>query len=274
MMFNQKSRVILFLCAILILSVIFGGCSIKENSDESRVLCETMLNHIISDDYASAYKMVETVATEEEFGRVWMTMREVLKDSRTYELQQTGWYQNWSNGLTTTEVLFEITTDDGKVFQMLIYTRDDIEGIAGLNFRDSTAFAQKTESLQIVGIFLAIFSLGCLVFTVWMFVDCLKRCKTHKVLWAILTLCSLGFSVTLGASSFSFNLRFAILAGLTSVSADHATLAVTFTVLLPIGALVYCIMRKKLIRSAEEIPAIVVEESADAESIEESEAKE
>ena len=51
MMFNQKSRVILFLCVILILSFVFGGCSVKENSEESRALCETMLDHIISDDY-------------------------------------------------------------------------------------------------------------------------------------------------------------------------------------------------------------------------------
>ena len=274
MMFNQKSRVILFLCVILILSFVFGGCSVKENSEESRALCETMLDHIISDDYESAYKMVERVATEKEFDRVWTTMREVLKDSRTYELQQKSWYQNWSNGFTTTEVLFEITTDDGKILQMLIYTRDDIEGIAGLNFKDSTEFAQKTESLQTVGIFLAIFSLGCLIFTVWMFVDCLKRCKNRKALWAILTLCSAGFSFTLGASSFSFNLRFAILAGMTSVSADSAMLAVTFTVLLPVGALVYFLMRKKLTCSAEEIPANITEESEEAEISEESETKE
>ena len=273
-MLNQKSRGILFLCVILILSFVFGGCSVKENSEESRALCETMLDHIISDDYESAYKMVEAVATEEEFERVWTSMREVLKNSRTYEIQQKGWYQNWSNGLTTTEVLFEITTDDGKIFQMLIYTRSDIEGIAGLNFQDSTAFAQKTESLQIVGIFLAIFSLGCLVFTVWMFVDCLKRCKTRKALWAILTLCSAGFSITFGASSFSFNLRFAILAGMTSVSADSATLAVTFTVLLPIGALVYCIMRKRLTRSTEEIPANITEGPAESEISEGSEIQE
>ena len=274
MMFNKKSRVILFLCAVLILSFVFGGCSVKEDSEESKALCEAMLHHLITDDYESAYKMVEEVATEEEFERVWTSMREVLKNSRTYEIQQKGWYQNWSNGLTTTEVLFEIATDDGKIFQMLIYTRSDIEGIAGLNFQDSTAFAQKTESLQIVGIFLAIFSLGCLVFTVWMFVDCLKRCKTRKALWAILTLCSAGFSVTFGASSFSFNIRFAILAGMTSVSADRATLAVTFTVLLPIGALVYCLMRKRLTRSTEEIPANITEGPAESEISEGSEIQE
>jgi hypothetical protein len=273
-MFTQKSRMILFLCAVLIFSFIFGGCSVKEGSEESKALCEAMLDHLIADDYESAYKMAEAVATEEEFERVWTTMREVLKDSSTYELQQKSWYQNWSNGLTTTEVLFEIITDDGKIFQMLIYTRSDIEGIAGLNFQDSTAFAKKTESLQIVGIFLAIFSLGCLVFTVWMFVDCLKRCKTRKVLWAILTLCSAGFSVTLGSSSLSFNIRFAILAGMTSVSADRATLAVTFTVLLPIGALIYCLMRKRLTRSMEKVPESIIEESEDSEISEESKTQE
>ena len=273
-MFNKKSRGILFLCVILILSLVFGACSVQEDSEESKALCQAMLDYLIADDYESAYQMVETVATEEEFERVWTTMRAVLKDSSTYELQQTGWHQNWSNGLTITQVLFEVTTDDGKIFQMLIYTRSDMEGIAGLNFQDSTEFAQKTESLQIVAVLLAIFSIGCLVFTIWMFVDCLKRCKTRKVLWAILTLCSVGFSFTLGASSFRFNLRFAILAGMTSVSADRATLAVTFTMLLPIGALVYCLMRKRLMRPTEEIPVDKTEEPADSENPEESEIQE
>ena len=59
MMFNKKSRVILFLCAVLILSFVFGGCSVKEDSEESKALCEAMLHHLIADDYESAYKMVE-----------------------------------------------------------------------------------------------------------------------------------------------------------------------------------------------------------------------
>ena len=131
---------------------------------------------------------------------------------------------------------------------MLIYTRDGIEGIAGLNFLDSTTFVKKTEFLNVVNIFLIVFSIACFAFSIWMFVDCLKRCKKYKVLWAILTLGYTGFSLTTGPSTFKFFFRFSLLAGLTNVSTDRTALTVTLNVILPIGALIYCIIRKRLTR--------------------------
>lgn len=268
-MFKTKNKIALFLCMIFALSMLFGGCSIKEDSEISRQLCEDMVDHIIHDDYESAYAMVRAVASENEFQPLWNTMRDVLKDSVSYELQQKNWYQNWSNGITTTQVLFEITTDDGKICQMLIYTRDGIEGIAGLNFLDSTAFVQKTESLNIVNIFLIVLSIGCFAFSIWMFIDCLKRCKKHKALWALLTLCCAGFSLTTGPSTFKFYFRVSLLAGLTNVTADRTALTIALNVLLPLGAIIYCIMRKRLARPTEECAVNPTEENVTIERSEE-----
>ena len=270
-MLKAKNKLALFLCVILALSIFFGSCSVKEDSVESRTLCETMLNHIIQNDYESAYQMVQAVATENEFQMLWNSMCLVLKNSTSYELKQKSWYQQWNNGVKTTQVLFEITTDDGKVCQMLIYTQDGIEGIAGLNFLDSTTFVKKTESLKTVNIFLIVYSLACLAFSIWMFIHCLKNCKKYKALWAILTLFSAGFSLTTGNSNFGFHIRFTLLAAITNISADRAALTVTLTAFLPLGAIIYCLMRKRLARTAETITETASAEHAVSEHTKETE---
>ena len=245
-MTNNKGKTILLICLILSLALMFGGCTITEDSAESRALCDAMVAHIIQNDYTAAYGMVQSVASEEEFQPLWNQMRTVLKDSSSYELQQKNWYKNWNNGVTTTQVLFEISTDDGKICQMLIYTRDGIEGIAGLNFLDSTDFVNQTEVFGTVNIFLIIFSVLCFAFSIWMFIDCLKRRPNHKILWAILTLCYVGGSLTTGASEFSVNFRVSLICALTNISADRTALAVTATAFLPLGAIIYFFVRKRL----------------------------
>ena len=87
MMFKTKSKLSLVLCAILLFSMIFSGCSIKEDSVESRTLCQTMLDYIIQDDYEAAYQMIQAVASQDEFDNVWYTMRDVLKNTKSYEIQ-------------------------------------------------------------------------------------------------------------------------------------------------------------------------------------------
>ncbi len=242
----MKRKFILIICAILALSLLFSGCTPKEDSEKSRSLCETFLDYTIQNDYNAAYGMVSHVASEENFAPVWNEMRKVLKDSKSYELTQKNWYKNWNNGVTTTEVLFEVVTDNGKTCQVTIYTMDGVEGIARLQFLDSTEFVQKTSFFPVVNIFLMIFSLLCVAFSIWMFVDCMKRRLTHKVLWAILTLFHVGASVTAGASGFNFQFKIFFLFPMTNISAIPSALAVTIAVFLPIGALIYFFIRKRL----------------------------
>ena len=242
----MKRTIVLLVCAILSFTLLFGGCTIKEDSEKSREFCEIFLDFVIQNDYASAYAMANHIASEEDFGYVWNEMRNVLKDSQSYELEQQAWYQNTTNGVTTTEVLFEVVTDDEKVCQIRIYTTDGVEGLSGLHFLDSTEFVQKTEFLWIPNIFLAIFSLLCVSFCVWMFIDCLKRRLRYKVLWAIVTCVFAGLSVTIGTTGVNFNTHFLLALPLTGISADPSVLAITASVFLPIGAIFYFFMRKRL----------------------------
>ena len=246
MTFFTKRKIALCLCLILVLSLTLGGCEIKEDSQKSRELCEAMLDNIIKNDYTSAYGMIQESASQEEFEPLWHKMRDVLKNSKSYELEQKSWHKNFSNGVTTVRVLFEVITDDGKICQMSIITSDGMEGLYDLGFLDSTEFVQKTEFLNTVNVFLYIFSLVCFAFSIWMLIDCLKRRPKHKILWAILTLCYAGISVKTDGLAFAYQFRIDILSGVTNIISDRTALAITVTVLLPIGAIVYFIMRKRL----------------------------
>lgn len=264
----MKRNFVLFICAILSLALLLGGCTLKEDFEESRVFCQTFLDYVLQNDYDAAYAMVSHVAAEDDFLTLWNEMRNVLQNSKSYETEQTGWYQRITNGVTTTEVLFEVVSDDGKVCQVRIYTTDGVEGIAGLHFLDSTAFIQKTEYFSIVNIFLGIFSLVCLAFSVWMFVDCLKRRLQYKVLWGILTIFHLGFSVTESVSSFSFQFKLYFLFPISRISANSSTLAVSIAVFFPVGAIIYFFMRKRLTIPAEVKAEISDENSEPSESAE------
>ena len=256
-MMKTKIKLAIFLCTLLALSMIFGGCSIKEDSVESRELCETMVNHIIQNNYTAAYAMMRESVSQEEFDPIWQTMCDTFRDSQTFELKQKGWHKNWSNGVTTTQVLFEITTDDGKICQMAIITTDTVNGIWDLGFLDSTDFVRKTQFFSIVNIFLCIFSLACFAFSIWMLIDCLKNCKKNRNLWAVLTLIYLGFFLKTDGHAFEFKYRISVLAGITNISADRTALAIAVNALLPIGAIVYFLLRKRLREPAESVQATV-----------------
>jgi hypothetical protein len=242
----MKRKVILLICFIFTLSFIFGGCTVIEDSEESRALCEEMLGYIIQNDFEAAYGMISHVASEEDFAYVWNEMRNVMQNSKSYEIQQKNWYKSWNNGVTTTQTLFEVITDDGKVCQFTIYTMDQIDGLARIHFLDSTEFVRKTAFLPTLNIFLAIFSLACIAFSVWMLVDCLKRRLKYKALWAILTLAHAGISVQAGATGFDFNFKFMLAFPFTRVSAIPSALAVAVTAFIPLGAIIYCFIRKRL----------------------------
>ncbi|MBQ3489829.1 MAG: hypothetical protein IJA86_04500 [Clostridia bacterium] len=242
----MKRKLVLIIYVILSLSLLFTGCTVSEDSEESRSLCETFLDYTIQNDYHAAYGMVSHVASEENFVPLWNEMRKVLQDSKSYELTQKNWYKKWNNGVTTTEVLFEVVTDNGKTCQVTIYTMDGVEGIARLQFLDSTEFVQKTEFISVVNIFLILFSLLCIAFSVWMLVDCLKRRLNHKILWIILTLFHLGFAITESVSSFNFQLKLYFLFPVSQISTHPSALAVTVAVFFPVGAIIYFFMRKRL----------------------------
>ena len=270
----SKRRSITLLCLLLVFLFVLGGCSIVEDSSESRALCEEFLDYVIEDDREGAYGMCKNIASEEEFSTLWQYLHNVFKDSKTYELKQTYWNKNLDNGVTSTTVTFEATTDDEKICMVYLVTTPEIEGIAGVHFTDVTEFVEKTKGFEAVNVILRIVSLIVLGFVIWMFVDCMKRSIKKKVLWAIIICAGFAVSVTFGAS-IGLDFRLTIPFALSGIGANLSTLTTTITLALPLGAIIYFFVRKKLPpkETVQNISAEVSQDTPDADSNPESTAE-
>ena len=240
-----KRRPIALLCLLLVFLFVLGGCSIGEDSGESRALCEEFLDYVIEDNRSAAYDMCKNIASEEEFSTLWQYLHNVFKDSKSYKLNQMRWDKNTKNGVTSTTVTFEATTDDEKTCMVYLVTMPEIEGIAGIHFTDVTEFVEKTKVFEAVNVILRIVSLAVFGFVIWMFVDCMKRSIKNKVLWAIIVCAGFAVSVTFGAS-FGLNFRLTIPFALSSIGTNLYNVTTTITLALPLGAIIYFFARKKL----------------------------
>lgn len=241
----SKRRPIAMLCLLLVFLFLLGSCSVGEDSSEGRALCEEFLDHIIENDRDSAYDMSKNIASKEEFNKLWEYVRAIFKDSKSYELKQTQWNKNTKNGVTSTTVTFEVTTDDGKMCMVYLVMTPEIEGMAGIHFTDVTEFVEKTKGLWTVDVILKVISLIGLGLVIWMFIDCMKRSIKKKALWAIIICAGFAISVTFGAS-MGLNFRLTIPFALSSIGSSLSTLTTTITLALPLGAIIYFFVRKRL----------------------------
>ncbi|MBE6606958.1 MAG: glucose-6-phosphate exchanger SLC37A4 [Ruminococcaceae bacterium] len=243
---TSRRKFTILICLMLTFMLLLGSCTFAEDSGESEKLCKEFIDYALADDKASAYNMIKNVTSEEEFETVWKYMRDFLKDSTSYELKQTGWNKNVNDGVSTTTVVFEIVTDDEKIWQVRLLTRPEIEGIAGVYFTDVTEFVAKTKWTETVNIVLSVTSLAAFGFTVWMFVDCMKRTIKRKVLWAIIVCVGFAFGITIGKQNIAFDWWLGTPIASSGVMANLSSLSVTLTLAIPLGAIIYFFVRKKL----------------------------
>ena len=255
---STRIRIILLtLCALTLLTLV--SCAADMDVGDNTVLAEQFLDHLMHDDYAAAYDMVKGSVSDTDFRAYWATIRTAVADAETYEMEQIGWNVNQSGGLTTRTTAYQVYPDNGRTILLRIVTRDDIECIAGVHFSDVTDFLKHTETfVPTVSIILLVVSGLALAFTVWMFVDCLRRKMKYKVLWAILIFGAIAVTVTSGETSgLQFHIGLALQTS--SMVADPGLLAVVTKVAVPVGAILYCCLRKRF----TVVPNAPAEESAE-----------
>lgn len=242
---TTKHKLGALICAILILTLLFCGCEIREDVNTQKQLCEKMIDRVIENDAEGAYALVNDLGTKEEFLPVWEEMRSTLKESKSYEIKATGWKTNINNGNEVTQVTLEVTTDDGKTCQFTVTTLDD-GSVAGLHFLDSTDFIESTSYVPAVKIVLMLISLAFAAFTVWMFVDAIRRRMKRKVWWVLLSLVHGGITLVTGPSQFNIKFDVKLVFGLSDVAVYNSSLAVAIGIFIPVGAIIYFFTRKKL----------------------------
>ncbi len=233
---------VLFLAA---LTLLLAACTPDMNVGNNTELAGQFMDHVIADDYDAAYGLVKATVTDPDFRAYWVSIQTAAKGAKAYETEQIGWKINTTNGITDSTTAYQVYLDNGHTILLRVVTREGIEGIAGIHFSDVTEFLRDTEAfVPTVQIILWVISGLCMAFTVWMFVDCLRRKMKYKAVWAIVIFFGVALSVTVGEiSNFSFTLG--LFFKPSTVTADPGLVAVVTKVMIPVGAILYLCLRKK-----------------------------
>lgn len=258
---NKKilCRALPLLMIALVLLAALISCTPDMDVGNNTELADQFMDHVIADDYDAAYGMVKATVTDSDFRAYWATIQTVADGAEAYEMKQIGWNLNRSNGVTTRTTAYQAELDNDHIILLRVVTQDGIEGIAGIHFSDITEFIRETDAyVPTVNIVLTVLHLLLMAFTVWMFVDCLRRKLAYKWLWLLLIIFSVAFTVTLGeTSNFSFNVG--LFCQPSTMEADPGLLAVVTKLVIPVGAILYLCLRKKFTinpkQPEEEVPA-------------------
>ena len=241
----------LFLCALILMTL--ASCAADMEVGNNTQMANQFMDHVMADDYAAAYDMVKVNVANADFQAYWVGIQQTVAEAESYEMEQIGWQINKSNGETYYTTAYQVYPDNGRTVLLRVVTMEGTEGIAGIHFSDVTAFMEKADTLTpVVGVILLVFSLLMLAFVIWMFVDCLRRkMKTvHKVLWAFLIFGGIALTVTVGQTS-GFNFQIGLMFQTSSITADPGLQAFVTKLVIPLGAILYCCLRKRFTQDPE-----------------------
>ena len=229
----------------LILLVTLISCTPEVDYGDSIKLSDQFMDHVIADDYDSAYRLVKATVTDPDFRAYWDTIQLVAEGAETYTKLPVQRNATRSGGVTTITTAYQVNLDNGRTVLLRVVTRDGIEGIAGIHFSDITDFLASTDTyVPVLQAIVMVFSLLCMAFTIWMFVDCLRRKMKYKFVWAILTVFGIALNLTVG-ETFSFSFHIGLFVQMSTVQVDPGLVAVVTKLVIPVGAILYLCLRKK-----------------------------
>ena len=269
MKYTGKRIVVLLLTLMLLLALV--GCSRTEDwqtmldsaeklgelaEDESlRQSTQLMLDSLIRDDFDSAYALISSAVTKEQFQPLYDGLLPVLQNVESYEL-------------IASYKATKVTDDAGYVAVRYLFIAQDLklvveatrqEGVEGLigflvnEYQETTVTGtvgnmKGADAGQWIFLVITIAEVG---FILWMFVDCCRRKIHRKWLWLlVVALGSVALSISLG-SGFQIRVNVGLFFDLYTALLRYTTGEVTVRLMVPLGAVLYLCLRKKLLAQTQ-----------------------
>ena len=240
----KKSKIIkLLLSSLLLASILLTACActaVKQN-EYAEQTTKNILDGIIAKDYETTRSIFGDIASDEAFGEFFATMSSMLEGTRSYELKQIGWHTRIDNGISSYSVTFEMETDSAERYIIEIHFFKDDNSL--YHFNVVPAYSVDPKIMIPTQIGLAIVSIAACAFCIFMIIDCAKRKINKKALWIILILIGVSFTCIFG-NELGFNFMTSFIFPISTIKTDGLSVAIKLTV--PVGAIVYCCLRKKL----------------------------
>ena len=235
-------RNLIRLSAILIVTVLtllcLCSCTVNEDSEEAREICENYFDAVIDNDFAVAYDIFEDIAEREQVEEMWKYTKEVLGDSESYTLKQEGWHSETDNGVTLRQVSYKLVSDDDKTMYVTIVL--DEKGVYGFNVLDSTEFIKDTAYVRIIGVIMTVISFALFGVTIWMIVDVCRRNVKKKALWILLIVVGVWIEAAIGIEAGYFDFDCGLFFGIKNATAYTVNQlhAIGVRVSVPIGTII------------------------------------
>lgn len=240
-----KRTACIMLCVLLLTAT---GCRAFDN-EEVRARTEAMLTAILADDVDAAYACMAPSIERAPFDEGYEQVHTLIGGVETYELKAIYLQVSVNNGVKTTQVTYQLLTEE-TAYEIQAMIDERYAGLISFYVTPSSNAAGASivgqHPLQLV--FLAVAAVET-AFVVWMTVDCARRRTKNKVLWLLIILFGmLSVTFTIAGGSMNMGANFGFLLSFTSLSMNGGYYAGA-RILLPIGAVVYAILRKRLLIS-------------------------
>lgn len=236
--------------AVLALLVFATSCDLSERGEQAKALCAQMTDAILADDAEAAYAIVSDACTEDEFATVYESILPLFQGIASYELRQAGFQSKMENGVVSYTATCYVVCEGEERLAVEVATVDGYEGLTQYTVVEAAAL-KYTGSLTTIGEFnpvqwgLLIYSALCIALVVLMILDCIRRTLNAKVLCILLIL--LGHLKISAVSAEGLSASFRIGGFLPfSKLLLYGNGAWELTLFLPVGAVVYFLLRKWL----------------------------
>lgn len=264
-MLKKKFLAIVLLLSMIILSL--SGCSQlleRFENEEVRAYTEGMLDAIIDKDFDTAYSFVQDTCSKDEFAQEYNKMEALLYDVKTYDLKLTGIYSkvNVINGkkTTTVDATYSMVENDDK-YVVYAQTNTDYKKLSQFDvksFENTNLFStgsinkmSQASLFQWIMILTNVVSLALMLFAV---VDCSKHKINKKALWIIFIVLGLiSFRFSFGPEMIKLNFYLGMITNY-SAFIKYGNGSFVLRLLIPLGAIVYLIVRNRLIKKASTPP--------------------
>ena len=255
---------VLLVVLVLLCSVTAcGKAQVAEEDPAVRQLTEEMLDAFLADDEAAAYKVIQNADTPEAFSEKFPIIRDYLGQIESYTLTLVGNQETVTEGVTQYTALYMMETEQG-YFEVTVSQKSDTPGLYAFH-----AVAEKDSTPKFTGTLstmggatlwqwvLLLVGLGTYAFVIWMVIDCVRR--PMKLKWLVLLMLVLGsvaflYTVRDGKGSLDFgimNLLSYTALMIYKIPPD----AMQLRIFLPVGAMVYFFLRKRLSASWKKSPS-------------------
>ena len=252
----KLSKIISVILLVAIMAVMLAGCtdlvSLFENEDV-RSNTDKMILGIIGNDFESAYSVVDSYYTAEDFTKAFIEMRETIGEVDECEMVLLSAYTNKSltadGSVTTYTAAYKLTvdsqvyvvdveqtslSDDLHRFYITPFKNTDYYSVGNItNMSDASAFQWIMLISNLVVIGLAVYAI----------IDCCCHKIKLKPLWIILIILGIvSVGATISANGFRFNFN---CGWITAYSAfiTYGGGTKVFRMLIPIGTFAYFIFR-------------------------------